>query len=194
MGLELIEEQECRLKAQYPAAYVEYLSVTGRNLVQPMIEDIISRYPAAPKLPSVYITAGKSKYWDSVIHYDGWTGAGNTRRKSVACARIVGALYILHYVENIFDVGICLEDYVVDTFLECLTQHRETCVRKTDLLTGDIAAYRFEAANGGCIIYVNGIRVMLLDSDMCDVVSSMFADNVYTPALFVSRVLENLKS
>lgn len=193
MNIQLTNEQLVRLKKHYPYAYIEYQENAGNNTIRPMLEDIISRYPTAPELPTVYRTVGAYMYRDVVDRLEGWTAVGIKDYNSIVYAYSVGELYILHYIDNIFDAGIHLSDSVIGKLVECYEQNRTVTTTKEDVVISNIVAYKFEVVDGNYFMYVNGIRVMVLSSEMLQSIRYTIEGRVYTPKDSVLKVLNNMK-
>lgn len=169
---ELTNLQVLRLKDKYPFAYTIYADHGDLSVVREYIDDIKRKFPEAPHIPCVYYDArGNAVYWSSYLKR--WSIRGDYEGESVAWAYYDDKLYILHFEDNIFDVGVRLYEPAISQ----LVRFYETGEEESPCIMHGVA-FKCGIERSKYVIRMDGIKIMeLSDEFMASILTSVGDDS-----------------
>lgn len=189
MTIPLNKIQIMRLKEKHPAAFSEYMKEYNLFYVSDTIADIYEKYPEAPHEKYVYYDATEdSLYWDKYNQL--WETVGQDKGNAIAWSYDGSNMYIVHFIDNIFDSGIECNKQVLRSLsgMFYVTTEVSREVRLEDTST----VFKIVASDDGYTIFVNDNKVMALSREMMLSVVMGFRENKTTEHYTITRFVKNL--
>lgn len=171
---ELNDMQLVRLRQKYPFAHTVYVDGGDLNLVRDMIVDIVTKFPEAPRMPEVFYCArGNSVYLSSYLGR--WHISGSYEGEGIAFAYTGERLYILHFEDNIFDVGVRLYKHAISK-LRSLYETGED----QESVSMHKVVFRCVMESNKYVIRINGVKIMELSYEHIDRIMNVIETKLKT--------------
>lgn len=185
---ELKELRLLRFKQMYPVAYLEFDSERNRTYVTKCIEEFCKKFPVPPKSSIVYNSAKDyESVWENYVNR--WETLGLKQGNAIAWAvDSEHTLHLLHFTDNIMDVGVKMESNVVDEIMVM----REKNTYAFDAYDSVGNRISFSRNSDDYAIYVNNDLIMEIKPGMFMTVADTLRIKKVTPVESLTPFLDNL--
>lgn len=191
-SIQLTGLQMLRFSRTYPIAYQQYASGVNKGFTNKVMNSIVEQFPTSIDSKIVFKDANReSAIWTN--YYNSWKTAGSARGEGYAFA-YDHDVYLLHFVDNIFDVGIILCYNVLKLLVRLYDTGGEVILTESPaygninfrcILAEDLAYDHYE-------IYVEDEKVMNVSHDVMRQVCDVVKHNERTRKDLVERYRMNL--
>lgn len=188
--IKLTDLQELRFKYAFPAFYEEYIRDSNKDITTELIEDIVKQYPEPPHLKNVYYSAsGDSAYFHNYRFH--WSTYGKMNGEAIAWAFDGPELKLMHFQNNVFDIGIALHSCTFITLMNLRESGCEAYINDSPFL-GGISVMCKKTYDRRYIFYFEETQVMSIREDMMWQICDAMENKTETPKKWVEEMECNL--
>lgn len=187
--VELTLCQQEHFKNKHPAAYEEYISGCNGLFIAQFVEEIAKTYPAPKKIKFLYYDAESiAMFWENYKNI--WDTSGYVDGDSYAWCYDGSIVHLLHFVDNIFDVGIKLYEPMIEALMHLFITSEDGYVREPA-----IGLYGFvcERSDNDCIIKLQESEVMKVSWQVLQYILKSAQDGFAKSYIEIPRFKNNLK-